>query len=491
MRYCCTLLYFFFACFSHGFAKENTPREIEELIRWVPQSLEDVELFVSQTLAEIETEIKLFSISKSDDTPTQLLAKWDQIGKLIFSRCCVLYSLGLIFKEPCVEKAAKEGFFKIQHFFHSCLQKHNTREAILAQLEKAALIGTLESAHISHLEVLLEGDETPFRPLKKAIQDQPSVDPFVFFKGASQEASKRPFFTLLSWNICGLPKPLSLFFGGVVPWDMRIDRIVETLLQQDADVVCLQEVFDEATAFRLYHALKEKYVDFCFNISPCHFGFTPFSAGLNSGLFVASKYPIERCSWTPYKDVVFPIIKRGFFAFQIVNGSQTAHLVNTHMESSIDDSQPSYDAQKCRHLQLQQLIAHIHEKIAVFFPEHPILVCGDLNINWSSLEPAEKLMRKAFYDAYNHARKQCSFETCTHCDYTGYWWPEYLMNLNRQHYRPLPCILDYVLLFSGSEELCPIKHSIETRRVQMEPGNGQFPCTALSDHYPLLSRCAW
>lgn len=502
MRYCFSILFCLITCFSSvghtAFLRDQT-KEIEELVKCFPHTSEDVELFVDQTIAELEGAVKPFGISKENESIANTLAKWDQVGKLFFARCCVLYNLGVIYTEPSVDAAAKLGISKVQSFFAKCLKEHKAQETILSYLEKAAVKDEIEISHYPHLKIFFTeevklDDFKQLMHLKSKINEVKTA-PFTLCKGKSSNkaAAKDPDFSLLSWNICGLPRPLSLLFGGVLPWDMRIDQIIETLQAHDADVVCLQEVFDEAAALRLYDALKEKYSDFCFNIAPRHFGFSPFSVGLSSGLFVASKYPIDNYFWTPFKDSVFPIINRGFFAFKIKNGNDVAHLINTHMESSLDDSNALSRASECRFLQLKQILAYIEQEISTPFPDKPILVCGDLNIYWASQEPAEALIREAFYDSYNQARNGCTFETCTQCDYTGYWWPEYVMNFNRKKYKPVPCILDYVLLFSKIPENTSLKNRfcVQTRRIQIADEKEQHPLNALSDHYPLLTRCSW
>jgi len=79
-------------------------------------------------------------------------------------------------------------------------------------------------------------------------------------------------------------------WGGVLPWELRIDGIVEQIKTQDPDVVCLQEVFDETAATALYEKLRDQYRHFYINIGPRNFGLHESSLGISSGLFVASKY---------------------------------------------------------------------------------------------------------------------------------------------------------------------------------------------------------
>ena len=59
---------------------------------------------------------------------------------------------------------------------------------------------------------------------------------------------------IISYNICGLPRWYNLFGD---PYD-RIDKIADFLIKTDADVICLQEVFDSG----LIIILKTKLSDY-------------------------------------------------------------------------------------------------------------------------------------------------------------------------------------------------------------------------------------
>lgn len=481
LRYC-SCLFFVLLAFEMGFASIHQAKEIETLVGQMPHTVQEVDLFVNQSIKELEGAVKHFVAFCHQAPLSGILAEWDQLGSLFFAKCTVLYSLGLIFSEPAVDLVAKQSVFKIQSFFVACLKDNLAYETMLSCLERGVSTSQLDPSHYQHLKAFfndreeIDDSDRVVNLEKKAAAW--SFIPFTLSQGkASYKTEKSSHFSLLSWNICGLPSPLSLIFGGVLPWDMRIEKIIEILKVEDADVICLQEVFDESTAARLQDALAEKYSEFCINIAPRHFGFTPLSSGLCSGLFIASKYPLKSCQWHPYKDSVFSMINRGFLAFKIQREDANVQLITTHLESSIDDPKVPSCARECRFSQLRQVIDYIKQN-----PQETTLLCGDLNIYWASGEPAETLIKDFFYDPYNSSRNECTFETCTHCDHTGYWWPEYLMNFNRQNYAPIPCILDYVLVFANTQK-CP---SIQTKRLPMN--NVKYP---LSDHYPLKAECAW
>ena len=83
-----------------------------------------------------------------------------------------------------------------------------------------------------------------------------------------------------------------------MPNSQRVDQISQMILESDADIVALQEVSDLSDGYRLYDKLKSKYSDFYFNA-----GATPFILQNNSGLFVASKVPVEDVQFEDFSSV--------------------------------------------------------------------------------------------------------------------------------------------------------------------------------------------
>ena len=49
---------------------------------------------------------------------------------------------------------------------------------------------------------------------------------------------------VLTANVLCFPNPFCYFFGGVSPWENRIDNLVKKILSTKADIVCLQEVWE-------------------------------------------------------------------------------------------------------------------------------------------------------------------------------------------------------------------------------------------------------
>ena len=68
-------------------------------------------------------------------------------------------------------------------------------------------------------------------------------------------------FSLLSWNICCTSGGYGISDGGVMPESFRIDRVLEKIIEKDADVNCLYEVFDVNTGWNIQDKLLPKQRD--------------------------------------------------------------------------------------------------------------------------------------------------------------------------------------------------------------------------------------
>ena len=68
--------------------------------------------------------------------------------------------------------------------------------------------------------------------------------------------------SIFTANIIFMPENFSYYFGGIRPWPQRVKALCHQLLSLDADVLALQEVFDEQGAQALIDQLKEHYAYF-------------------------------------------------------------------------------------------------------------------------------------------------------------------------------------------------------------------------------------
>lgn len=150
----------------------------------------------------------------------------------------------------------------------------------------------------------------------------------------------------------------------------------------------------------------------------------------------------------------------------------------------IDRFEPTSKTCSCCHHVIEEMDQYIADSE---YQEGPIILCGDLNIYYGNQEPAENSIKKHFFDRYNQMLNLMTFSNCTYCDLTGYWFPQYVYNLDRERFYPKADILDYVLLLNELPSGKRIKnhYPMQTRRILAH--DIADPAKALSDHHALLT----
>lgn len=288
----------------------------------------------------------------------------------------------------------------------------------------------------------------------------------------TQKPKELKVFTL---NTCFMPGELSYFFGGMPKWEERIKGVVLKIQEEDPDVLCLQEVHSEKAGEVLFESLKKTYAHFYFNMGPQILSSSLQDLGLNSGLFVASKYPITDTYFE-----VFQVagkqqnVNKGFFFFSVVDGqgSAFAHIITCHLEP--------FNQPQCPSIREKELFEIINYTFAKNTPKkNPVLLCGDLNIPWGIYEPGQYVLEEYFYDAFNTRNKQ-KFPTCS--DY----FLKTLQALTKQEKGKIRSsleILDYALLLKKEGFSLD---SIDTYVVEFF--DIKHPSKALSDHNALMTR---
>lgn len=310
--------------------------------------------------------------------------------------------------------------------------------------------------------------------------------PYIYLKSNTPEkvaTSEELPLNILTLNACFTPGNYPYLFGGVfLPWEKRIEPLAKKILEVGADIVCLQEVHAEDATYALYAALKNDYTYFYGAIGPRVLGFSLNTLGFPSGLFVASKYPIEKPEFTLFKASGFPM-NYGFFDFIVKSEDKAlAHVYTTHLQSL---NYPHFS--EIRALQLKQLLEKMESDVAVQQQPLPYFLCGDLNIPLGSKEPGEALLQAHFYDAYNKNQTPIceTNRTCTN------FFTNFLLSPNkkREEIEAQFEILDYALLLHSLPNIPvlfeSLKCEIETRIVSM--GDLEKPEQAISDHQGLLT----
>ncbi|AMO57829.1 hypothetical protein GZ77_12925 [Endozoicomonas montiporae] len=157
----------------------------------------------------------------------------------------------------------------------------------------------------------------------------------------------------------------------------RAAEIAEALNSQSSstqpDVVCFQEVFDRHATEHLCEGLKQSYPYIVHSVAPRE-------TGLNSGLAVASKFPVLDASFRPFKDLAGEdqLANKGLLRLVLDLGEgKTAIVYNTHLQAKEGDKY-----HKIRTSELAQIRQWMEQDSKEEESQHEgIFLSGDLNIS--------------------------------------------------------------------------------------------------------------
>lgn len=278
--------------------------------------------------------------------------------------------------------------------------------------------------------------------------------------------------------------------AGVTPWTHRIDAHVAEIKDQNADVVCLSELFDPSASFYLYEELKKLgYTDFYFNM-----GYKAIAPG--SGLFVASKYAIQNPEFTAFPEATLQgrtkWACKGFFRFDIASQNDViARIYTTHLQHSEEPEFPNRNpkitditqevikkalTEDCqddviaRAAQMHLIVQDMIKNSSSF--TKPVVLVGDLN-----LDPEEKeksLWNSHFGQGILHYHKKKTWGGDKFC-------VDLVNGKTGKKKVSGPLDLDYALVFKNGAA------TIETWLVDAKFDGTKFELDAVSDHSALKS----
>ncbi len=405
----------------------------------------------------------LVAIPNEERTYENTILFLDEVGQDLLGQMAILKGIEWGINDPVIQECAEETIeatlsslqsMPYMEVIETVLTFSEKQDALLPE-ERYRLIQLIESIPFYFFP---EKMQQRGAMILDRLKSRPSQS-FTFERG-----DRKRLFTLLTLNICMHHGDQSLIFGGVRSWSERIDRLLMLIESKDADVICLQEVFDRHGGEALYEGLKDFYSYFYLDIGPNHFGFNPETMGLSSGLFVASKYPLSEPQFIPYENDE-PHMTRGFFSFKVVHhGDILGRVITTHLEPF-----DSLDTRSRRLSEIEQIIDFIQVEEG-----YPLILCGDLNIPLGNNEEAHRLAREHFYDTYSEQIEEVTFENRTYVDYTQYYF-------NETPFEPFPKLLDYILLARNDMEDFGVK------TVVVQTNDLESPVEALSDHHGLFA----
>ncbi len=194
----------------------------------------------------------------------------------------------------------------------------------------------------------------------------PPAPASAIFSGAAPAGPAR--LKILTWNVWMMP-----WFTFQSPENKkRAGVIADELLKLDADILCLEKVFDGGAHKVLSKALKAR---FPFQYGPAN---SKFSIKVNSGVWVASRFPLSEYHEIQFRDCagVECFSRKGAM---LLTGSFHGHpfqILATHLQG---EEGASYTAahQQIRDRQMTQIRDELLTPFAK--PGVPLFLCGDFD----------------------------------------------------------------------------------------------------------------
>ncbi|MES2199463.1 MAG: endonuclease/exonuclease/phosphatase family protein [Chlamydiota bacterium] len=428
MRY----LFIFLICISSLFAVENS------ILKEFPASEEQVIEFTSTALKDFDEHFLTYKEQSLDHLDfTKTVTGWNDVIEPLFLKAATLSFLPLITKNlELLQKANLE----VQQMQQRLFVAMNDPKALSIFLHFAKDLNNQKSMTPYQIyivdHILKTIGEDPLKPSLSSYKTQS----FIYAKGDHKEKNLpgNRELTILSWNVCFLEGNVSMLFGGVLPWQQRIERIISKIQTLNPDILCLQEVFSPNAGVILVEKLKSQYAHFYYNMGPNPAGFSIESLGIPGGLFVASKYPLKKENFIPYtKEETPPSRAYGFFTAEIYSEDKPlACLVTTHLQPGSEIKDREYRA-----LQTTAILTAL-KKVEI-----PTLLCGDLNIEKTSTEAQE------LFKSYKSGLYQGLDWTC--CELRDYWWKSDQNSIAFKKLPPEKEWLDYFFYLKNSSKLAP------------------------------------
>jgi len=209
-------------------------------------------------------------------------------------------------------------------------------------------------------------------------------------------------FTLLTNNTCLMPEFLSR--KNNQPFAIkRAGRIAQSLitkpekaptqnidvnLPENIDIICLQEVFDESSWEILNDTLKAFYPYILYDPFKMFLRWNHFCV-INSGLYIASKYPIIRSEFFTFSDAYFEdaACSRGLLIAEIdIQNNRSIIVGTTHLQAPGRDRLfPESHFQHLKSSKIRQKSLDEMHKFLTIFKSNSLqtvaieIICGDLN----------------------------------------------------------------------------------------------------------------
>lgn len=276
-------------------------------------------------------------------------------------------------------------------------------------------------------------------------------------------------------NICCFPGTLSYMYGGVRPWRERIGKLSETICNSGAQIVCLQEVWDPEAMRALIQKLKKEYAFFIYNAGDPAGTLKVNKMGYSSGLFVASKLPLDSVAFKLFPRSIPEGSNRGAILATCRVAKERIAFINTHLNHAGGSQQLLM--RQVRQEQLLLCYGYLQELVSRALPDSSWgLLAGDFNIDAFSEEFSECGLSRLFAIPY---AQNLSKESPTWTDYFN----DLVVTLpeKRDTVAPVNELVDYCIRPTLSN-VTPKSSQTLVALYDLEN-----PMEALSDHQALLT----
>lgn len=280
---------------------------------------------------------------------------------------------------------------------------------------------------------------------------------------------------VFSANICCFPGNLSYTYGGLCPWNQRIDKLAEIIRNSEAQIVCLQEVWDPDAMRVLIEKLKNDYSIFIYDAGDPAGTLKVNKMGYSSGLFVASKLALDSIAFNLFPRSIPEGSNRGAIVATCRVAKERIAFINTHLNHASAPLQ--MQMRDVRQEQLLLCYGYLQEAISRALPNRSWgFLAGDSNIDAFSEEFNECGLSRLFSIPYAH---DLSNEKPT--------WTDYFNDLvrtpldQRDKVVPVNELVDYCIRPTLSS-LTPKSSQTLVPLYDLEK-----PVEALSDHQALLT----
>jgi exonuclease III len=214
-----------------------------------------------------------------------------------------------------------------------------------------------------------------------------------------------------SWNLAAMHS-MTRRLNGTRPVENRVQEAADYLLTQDDDIICLQEVFTEEATEILVNKLKGKYPHIVHNVGKN-------VVGMNSGLMLLSKYPLEKVEFETFESRVGlnKLSQKGVLgAIVMLPGNKKMVVTNAHLDAG-GKTGLGANGNKSKDKQLNQIMTMRNRLESAIDPGAEYISCfaADANLTAKKLETLEKKddlpTIKLFINDYQYSTEK-TYMTC-------------------------------------------------------------------------------